>query len=77
MSKGDVIAGCIIFALLIGVFIFLVVNDNNKMIKTCEDVGSKLNLDFYGKSNCNFGMDCDFICKFIDSEGEVIVREID
>ncbi len=70
----------IFFAIVLFVLgmILLVNNRGDERTEVCKRIGIKTNLEFYdwGKGRCGWEESCMYVCKFIDNQGNIVVKNI-
>ncbi len=74
------VIGVIIVLGVVGVVWSVSIQDRKLKIERdgiCKSIGEKLDLEFYGRSVCRgFDGNCDYKCKFIDNNGEIVVKNV-
>lgn len=75
-----------LIATLIAIFVMLLIvgiiqvynNQQEEKTKVCNNIGEKLDLDLYKAENgiCGWGIECSYQCKFIDSAGGIVIKNV-
>lgn len=72
-----VIYCCIlVLILLVGFVVWYSNNVGDGRESTCRKIGSKLNLDYYGRGYCGWESECSYTCKFINQNGGVVIKNV-
>ena len=70
----------ILFASMLLIFIVIVdiSNTNEEREGVCKKIGLKTELEYYshGSGRCGWGERCLYQCRFIDKQGNIIVKNI-
>lgn len=58
--------------------IIVLLNQKQDRMDVCKRIGVKSNLEYYdvGQGKCGWGEDCYYQCKFIDDDGEIVVKNV-
>ncbi len=53
-------------------------NQEEERAKVCKRIGVKANLEYYdvGGGRCGMGESCHYQCKFIDSNGDIVTKNV-
>ena len=73
-----IIIGILVVATLIIIGIVLIVKTTNEgREETCKIIESKTELMYYDWDNCGWNKDCNYKCKFINENGEIVIKEVE
>ena len=73
---------CLIIILIVVIFLVglaLSINNSSKQKEeVCKKIETKTGLEYYSWSHtpCGWGKDCHYVCKFLDENGEIVLKQI-
>lgn len=64
------------FALLTMGVVYLFNSEDSDRESVCRSIGSKLNLEYYDKGYCGWENNCRYTCKFINQNGDTVIKNV-
>lgn len=76
----SLIVGMTVFVILVIVALVTDVQDAHKgRIAVCEEIAKLKGLHYYAytSATCHSNLGCTYVCKFLDSEGDIVTKNVE
>ena len=88
MSRDDWIYLVLALTIVVGFFIVILIfsyayekdiASQEKRDDVCRNIGEKKSLEFFeqGYGRCGWGVECSYQCKFLNKNGDVVIKNVD